>query len=198
MGQLSAKLRSVQDGGVTFWCPGCQAPHHVTKGWAFDGNVDRPTFSPSVLVRSGHFIPGHTGPCWCSYNREHPNNPAPFVCTVCHSFVVDGRIQFLGDCTHALVGQTVEVPELPPHMRDEPPADGVAQSASHVVAEDLPVNPDLPTAVRPSRPSGEKCPACNGTGGGETRMGGPEWTCDVCLGSGRSPLPSAPSGDPER
>jgi hypothetical protein len=30
---------------------------------------------------------------------------------VCHSFVTDGKIQFLGDCTHALAGQTVELPE---------------------------------------------------------------------------------------
>ncbi len=26
---------------------------------------------------------------------------------VCHSFVTDGQIQFLGDCTHKLAGQTV-------------------------------------------------------------------------------------------
>ena len=33
--------------------------------------------------------------------------------TVCHSFVTDGRIQFLGDCTHSLAGQTVDLPEFP-------------------------------------------------------------------------------------
>ena len=33
--------------------------------------------------------------------------------TVCHSFVTDGRIQFLADCTHALAGQTVDLPEWP-------------------------------------------------------------------------------------
>lgn len=26
---------------------------------------------------------------------------------VCHSFVFDGEIRFLGDCTHALAGKTV-------------------------------------------------------------------------------------------
>ena len=31
---------------------------------------------------------------------------------VCHSFVTDGRIQFLGDCTHDLAGHTVELPDL--------------------------------------------------------------------------------------
>jgi hypothetical protein len=32
---------------------------------------------------------------------------------VCHSFVTDGRIQFLNDCTHPLAGQTVDIPEWP-------------------------------------------------------------------------------------
>ena len=30
---------------------------------------------------------------------------------VCHSFVRDGRIEFLSDCTHELAGQTVELEE---------------------------------------------------------------------------------------
>ncbi len=29
---------------------------------------------------------------------------------VCHTFVTDGRIQFLGDCTHVMAGQTVDLP----------------------------------------------------------------------------------------
>jgi hypothetical protein len=31
----------------------------------------------------------------------------------CHSFVRNGRIEFLGDCTHALASQTVDLPDLP-------------------------------------------------------------------------------------
>lgn len=31
---------------------------------------------------------------------------------VCHSYVTNGRIQYLGDCTHELAGQTVDLPEL--------------------------------------------------------------------------------------
>ena len=34
--------------------------------------------------------------------------------TVCHHFIRDGKIQFLGDCTHALRGQTVDLPDIPP------------------------------------------------------------------------------------
>jgi hypothetical protein len=32
---------------------------------------------------------------------------------VCHSFVSEGVIQFLDDCTHSLVGQSVELPPWP-------------------------------------------------------------------------------------
>lgn len=74
--------------------------------WTFNGDYDRPIFSPSVLVRTGHFVPGHeNGLCWCTYAKEHPDDG--FKCSICHSFVRYGQIQFLNDCTHALAGQTV-------------------------------------------------------------------------------------------
>jgi hypothetical protein len=122
MGLLSNKLRSIEGGSVSFWCPGCNDPHAVGVGagagprWGYNGNPDAPTFTPSVLVRSGHYVPGgaaERGACWCTYNAEHPDDPDPFRCTCCHSFVTDGRIQFLSDCTHALAGQTVELPDWP-------------------------------------------------------------------------------------
>jgi hypothetical protein len=114
MGALSRKLRNAEGGRLVFWCPGCEEAHGVTGGWTWNGDAERPTFTPSVLVLSGHFAPGHQqppAPCWCSYNAEHPGNPAPFRCYRCHSFVTDGQIQFLSDCTHALAGQTVPLPD---------------------------------------------------------------------------------------
>jgi len=38
---------------------------------------------------------------------------------VCHSFVTDGNIQYLGDCTHELAGQTIELPEFKWSTDDE-------------------------------------------------------------------------------
>ena len=83
--------------------------------WGWNGDVKRPTFTPSVLVRSGHYVPGYKtgGDCWCAYYAEHPDEERDFECGVCHSFVIDGSIQFLGDCTHALAGQTVPLAEFP-------------------------------------------------------------------------------------
>ena len=106
---------------VLFSCPGCKEEHAVNVGdghgphrplWLWNGDLVRPTFSPSVLVRSGHHVPGQEGkPCWCSYGERY-GRKAPFACEVCHSFVTNGAIQFLADCTHGLAGQTVPLPPV--------------------------------------------------------------------------------------
>lgn len=84
-----------------------------SQAWGWNGDVDKPTFTPSVLVRSGHYA-SHAKPedhCWCKHNAEHPDDPISFKCGICHSFVTAGRIQFLNDCTHELAGQTVDLPD---------------------------------------------------------------------------------------
>lgn len=85
--------------------------------WGFNGDFDRPTFTPSVLTRHGHYVKGLTGPdpegCACNFSERYPDEePYHWPCGVCHSFVTDGRIQYLGDCTHALANQTVDLPEI--------------------------------------------------------------------------------------
>lgn len=117
------RAESPAGGGTTyvFFCPGCKDHHQVWVGqpgrpsWEFNGDMGRPTFSPSLLITTGcktsRHKPGDN--CWCTYNAENPDQPAPFKCERCHSFVRDGRIQFLTDCTHALAGQTVDLPDLP-------------------------------------------------------------------------------------
>jgi hypothetical protein len=79
--------------------------------WEFNGDFDRPTIRESVLVRSGHYAPDNEGVCWCSYHAEHPD-ASGFRCVRCHSYVTDGRIEFLPDSSHALAGRTVELPDL--------------------------------------------------------------------------------------
>lgn len=109
-------LRTIEGGLFGFWCPGCEEMHVVNSGWSFDGNFDAPTFASSVLVTGGHYAvvgykPGD--PCWCTWAVEHPDEPAPFKCKRCHSFVRAGRIEFLADSTHALAGQTVALQTMP-------------------------------------------------------------------------------------
>ena len=76
---------------MRFWCPGCDDLHAVDETWQVTGPYGRLTIAPSVLVQYGN----HDG------------------AKRCHSFVRNGRIEFLSDCTHELAGQTAELPELP-------------------------------------------------------------------------------------
>lgn len=115
-------LRVSEGGRVAFRCPGCGDVHSIPVGegpgprWGFNGDYERPTFTPSVLVRSGHFTERHQpgSDCWCTYCADDKADGLPpgFSCYLCHSFVTDGQIQFLGDCSHALAGQTVPLPDF--------------------------------------------------------------------------------------
>ena len=114
MGVIGKKLRGLEGGRLAFMCPGCGEMHQITTGagpgprWGYNGNPDAPTFTPSVLVRGVQrvVVDGRwTGEWRCDANDD----PLP---SVCHSFIRDGRIQFLGDCTHSLAGQTVDLPDV--------------------------------------------------------------------------------------
>lgn len=95
--RLSRVLATSEPDSLWFECPGCKMAHRVMHGegegprWGYNGNAESPTFTPSVLVR---------------YNWG-PEQKA----VICHSFVTDGRVQFLTDCTHELAGQTVDLIE---------------------------------------------------------------------------------------
>jgi Family of unknown function (DUF6527) len=108
-----ATLRQVSDQNgrrgahVLVWCPGCDA--HDGFGlhrfgvvgddgsepdikWTWNGSLDVPHFDPSYL-------------CWTG-DRDNPY-------TRCHSYLHEGRWQFLADSTHPLAGQTVDMVPLP-------------------------------------------------------------------------------------
>ena len=85
-----------QPGFYIFNCPGCKCSHFINTNpangavWEFNFDMEKPTVSPSLLVRM----------------------PWKDEMKTCHSFVRNGNIQFLNDCTHELAGQTVEIPEI--------------------------------------------------------------------------------------
>jgi hypothetical protein len=130
MSAFGKKLRQIEGGQVGFRCPGCNRMHIITVDpayhsegrpmWEFNGNGDAPTFTPSILVSWGQWEPPVTGENMDEWKRSPW--PQTKVEKVCHSFVTDGHIQFLGDCTHALAGQTVDLPDFP--IPREVPSDG--------------------------------------------------------------------------
>lgn len=123
-------LRTLEGGRVAFWCPGCKEMHQVRTtlpglrgpidgpSWQFNGDFDTPTFAPSILVRGVRLdMPDEElDRILDTYNlpkdRERMLSDKR-INTVCHSFVKDGQIQFLGDCTHALAGRTVPLEPCP-------------------------------------------------------------------------------------
>lgn len=100
MGQVSKYLRNASDGSYLCWCPACQEPHVLpSKGWTFDGNVERPTFTPSFKI------------WWTDHAVQPPQ------ARVCHFTLTNGILNFSDDSTHTMRG-AVALPELPPHLQD--------------------------------------------------------------------------------
>jgi hypothetical protein len=104
--RLTPKLfvrRSQKYEHYLFYCPGCQEVHpFCTKNenrsswvpWIFNGDINLPTFTPSLLLkRNLSDYPG-CGPR-------------------CHSVVTDGKIHFCPDCEHDLAGKTVNMIDFP-------------------------------------------------------------------------------------
>ena len=78
------KIHQQADNNFVFFCPGCNCAHGFNSRWEWNNDFNSPTISPSIL----------------SIGEKR-----------CHSFVKNGKIQFLNDCEHELKNKTVELPE---------------------------------------------------------------------------------------
>lgn len=92
---ITSKDPSFKEGYyLKFYCPGCEHIHLVDLDrWEWNQSEESPSLSPSVL--------------WYCTNPQTGARD-----TICHFFLVDGRIQYLGDCMHKLNGENVELPDL--------------------------------------------------------------------------------------
>ncbi len=70
-----------------FLCPGCKTNHLFEGKWTFNGDMEKPTFSPSHV----NLIDA---------TRR------------CHIFITDGVVQYLSDCTHELAGQSIPLADM--------------------------------------------------------------------------------------
>lgn len=105
-----------------FVCPGCEAMNDLGSGmlrltvnsstkspsWAWDGNLEAPTLSPSIK----------------SYGGPFSDTGKPLG--VCHSMLQAGVFHFLEDSTHALAGQHVPLSDLPKWFTDPDSVDDMA------------------------------------------------------------------------
>lgn len=127
-----SKVHTVQGGTLShiFFCPACNCGHgfnvepNKSNGvggtvpvWTFNGDFEKPTVRASILVRhyrnppvdpeTGDFAKDEQG----SYLIENGKLKGGKD-IMCHSFITDGKIQFLDDCTHELRGQTVDLEDF--------------------------------------------------------------------------------------
>lgn len=88
--------------GCTHEIPIVEGTHYSKAKWGFNNNLEKPTFTPSLHIRTGKYAdPNYIDPV------DWPN-----ASKVCHSFITDGKIQYLGDCTHEYVNKTIELPDI--------------------------------------------------------------------------------------
>ena len=124
MGALGKFLRT-NTKELSYHCPGCNWTHSLpTKvtpekpGWTWNGNVEKPSFHPSVNITT--IRPNLTAEECKEYATLFAAGGRTAVLAdprfrfVCHSIITDGKIFFCSDCTHALVGQTVDLPPFHP------------------------------------------------------------------------------------
>lgn len=94
--------------GWAHWCAGCQHAHVFRidrpgrKGpvWSFNGNMEKPTFSPSMR----EFIPE---------GRDKDNNITRQEKTTCHYILTDGVINYLADSSEHTLRGSHPLPDFP-------------------------------------------------------------------------------------
>jgi len=100
-----ARRVKLSETAVAFVCPGCGRTHVIPVNetarprWDWNGQVDAVTLTPSILATWNE----------PSDDPELFDDPAHDQRHICHSYVRDGYIEFLADCSHSLSGQTVQL-----------------------------------------------------------------------------------------
>ena len=107
--QVSPILRKTVTGHA-HWCPACEFVHILPDSWKFNGDVEKPTFSPSFKHTYSYWTQGvdpvsHLGRGEQQYR-------------ICHYIITDGRIQFCPDSWHQR-SDIVHMPLLPPLHEDD-------------------------------------------------------------------------------
>jgi Family of unknown function (DUF6527) len=83
--------------------PGAQAPPKPSEPstWEFNGDLDKPTFKPSLLNTC--VTESSRSTMTEGLSEPHPDPKQ----RRCHLVLTDGVIHYCGDCTHDLKGQSI-------------------------------------------------------------------------------------------
>lgn len=98
--RLTPKFEKTVEWAMFWYCPGCDTLHPIylkhpdnsQASWDWNNDLENPTFSPSFLTR------WETSP-----GKKH----------VCHTFIREGKVIYLGDCTHSYANKTIELMDIP-------------------------------------------------------------------------------------
>lgn len=88
--------------------------HPLPDSWQFDGNVDKPTFSPSF--KHGGLRAIHVDGRWTGEYHRGPDGKA--LDGTCHYIITAGMIHFCSDSWHKR-SDAVPMPPIPAHLSDE-------------------------------------------------------------------------------
>ena len=103
-----AKIHTTQNetGRLMLFCPACKEGHWFNDQWSFNGDMEKPTINPSLLVTGTEWPTDEEIKIIKAGGKVEPR------ATRCHSFIREGKIEFLSDCTHDMAGQTVDLPDF--------------------------------------------------------------------------------------
>lgn len=112
-------LKKITDGTreyFEFYCPGCKQTHlYYTKRkgptWTFNGDMQAPTFQPSLLLLREEWTPPVTPENLDEWQKKQW--PQVKVAKTCHLNITGGMIQFHGDCWHELKHKTIPMVPIP-------------------------------------------------------------------------------------
>lgn len=77
-----------------------------TGCWTWNGDTEKPTLRPSIATSGCRQITDEEGA------RIMAGEELDLPKINCHTWVNDGMVQFLADCTHELAGQTLPLLEV--------------------------------------------------------------------------------------
>ena len=94
-----------------------------TSCWNWNGDTEKPTIKPSIATRWNYFsMDAITEDDWGPWEEKggtksrgikpESRHKMKEELIRCHTWITDGKAQFLDDCTHNLRGQTLDLEDI--------------------------------------------------------------------------------------